>query len=413
MRHCMVVYASYPLGETRVQREAEVLLKHGYQVDVICIRLTNEKAIDNYKGVKIWRQKHNIPISIFKSGGLSEKLIKYLRFFITAGIRITGQYLKNGYSTIQVHNMPDFLIFITLIPKLMGVPIVLDIHDLMPEFYAGRYGNPRSLILRVIKLQERLACRFSNHVITVSELWKNVLIERGVPEGKCSVVMNVADENIFHSSEHEQYKIPTRHSFRLIYHGVFVKRNGLDLAIQAIHRVCKDIPEIHLSLIGSGEYLPDMNDMIEDLGLHQFVSISKPVLAENLPEIIMSCHLGIVPIRSDVFTDTALPTKLMEYAALGLPAIAASTTANLKYFSDANTEFFEPGNVDDLARCILMLYHNPERLAELACKSANFNKRYNWTINSAEYVSLVNRLGRKWNVYGHKNRQNIPSNNPK
>ena len=37
-RHCMVVYAIYPLAETRVQREAEALLKHGYEVDVICLR---------------------------------------------------------------------------------------------------------------------------------------------------------------------------------------------------------------------------------------------------------------------------------------------------------------------------------------------------------------------------------------
>ena len=41
-RHCMIVFAPYPLGETRVQREAEALLKHGYEVDVICVRLPGE-----------------------------------------------------------------------------------------------------------------------------------------------------------------------------------------------------------------------------------------------------------------------------------------------------------------------------------------------------------------------------------
>jgi glycosyltransferase involved in cell wall biosynthesis len=75
-----------------------------------------------------------------------------------------------------------------------------------------------------------------------------------------------------------------------------------------------------------------------------------------------------------------------------MPAVASRTTANLAYFSDANVEFFEPGNVDDLARCIRELYHSPEHMAELARGSQNFNRRYNWSKISEEYVSLVDHL---------------------
>jgi glycosyltransferase involved in cell wall biosynthesis len=85
----------------------------------------------------------------------------------------------------------------------------------------------------------------------------------------------------------------------------------------------------------------------------------------------------------------------MEYAAMELPVVAAQTTAIQAYFKDTNVEFFEPGNVEDLSRCILMLYHSPTRMAELASGSKNFNQRYNWTKISAEYVALVNRLGSK------------------
>ena len=288
--------------------------------------------------------------------------------------------------------MPDFLVFCALMPKLLGVPIILDMHDLMPEFYAERFGQTESFVARLIRFQERLACRFADHVITVSELWRQALIRRGLPENKCSVVMNVADESIFHPSEQVRFQPHNENSFRLIYHGTFVERNGLDLAIQAIDRARHDIPGIHLSLIGNGEYLLLMVRMIEELKLDRHVTIDGLHLAEELPEIIMSCHLGVVPIRNNVFTDTALSTKLMEYAALGLPVIAARTTANQAYHSDSNVEFFEPGDVDDLVRCILKLYHNPDRMAELARGSKKFNQRYNWTKISAEYVALVDGL---------------------
>lgn len=392
-RHCMVVFAPYPLGETRVQREADALVKHGYQVDVICLRLPGYLAIDCHKGVTIYREKYRFLVRLMKTVGLGEKFLKYVNFFFTAAFKLTRLHFQNRYDTIQVHNMPDFLVFCAVIPKLLRVPIILDMHDLMPEFYAERFGRAGSIMARLIRLQERLACRFADHVITVSELWRQALIRRGVPEEKCSVVMNVADESIFHPSEQVRVQPHNGNSFRLIYHGTFVQRNGLDLAIQAIDRVRHDIPGIHLSLIGNGEYLPKMVRMIEELKVDRHVTIDGLHLAEELPEIIMSCHLGVVPIRNNVFTDTALSTKLMEYAALGLPVVAARTTANQAYHSNSNVEFFEPGDVDDLARCILKLYHNPDRMAELARGSQNFIRRYNWAKISQEYVSLVERLG--------------------
>lgn len=376
-----------------MQREAEALVRNGYEVDVICTRMTGEPAVDVYNGVNIYREKYRLPAAFSKSAGLSEKFFKYLRFFFRAGIRVTRLFFRKKYATIQVHNLPDFLIFCAFIPRLFGAVLLLDLHDLMPEFYTGRFGQSSSIGAWLVRLQERLACRFADHVITVSEHWRQALIKRGVPAYKCSVVMNVADERIFCSSNNNRAHAKPRQAFRLIYHGSIHQRYGLDLAVQAIDRVRHDIPEVHLLLVGAGPFLPNVRAMVDDLGLQEYVSIEPLHLAEDLPAIICSCDLGVVPYRSDVFTDGLLPTKLMEYAAMGLPAVAARTTAIQAYFSDTNTEFFEPGNVDDLVRCIMLLYQHPDRMAELARGSENFNRRYNWAQISADYVSLIGRLG--------------------
>ena len=393
-KHCMVVYAIYPLGETRVQREAEALVRDGYEVDVICFRLRGQPALDEYKGVKIYREKDLFPINHSKSKGFIGKLIEYLSFFLSAFLRLTKLHLKRNYTTIQVHNLPDFLVFCTLIPKILKVPIILDLHDLMPEFYAGRFENSKPLIVRLIHLQERLACRYANHVITVSEHWRQALIQRGVPEKKISVVMNVADGTIFHPSEKARDYSHIKESFRLIYHGTFVKRYGLDLAIRAIDQLRGDIPGIHLTLIGWGEFLPHLIRLVDELNLKDYVAIEKLHLAEELPDLILSCDLGIVPYKNDVFTDGLVPTKLMEYAALGIPAVAASTTAIQSYFKDTMVEFFEPSNLDDLVRCIRFLYNNPEQMAKLAHGCHKFNERYNWTKIGAEYISLIEGLAK-------------------
>ncbi len=387
-RHCMVVISYYPLAETRVQREAEALVAQGYDVDVLCLRGPGESPEERYRSVQIYR----LPVKR-KKGKLFVQLLNYVHFFVLALWTLTRLHLSQRYDTIQVHNLPDFLVFCAVIPKLMGLPIILDLHDLMPEFYAGRFGNNKTWLRRFVLWQERLSCRFADHVITVSEHWRQSLIERGVPPEKCSVVMNVADTNIFHPPAQE----PPAHidRFRLIYHGTIVYRYGLDLAIQAVDRVRHDIPNIELILLGAGDYVSDLVDMVRERDLEDYVIFEAKRPAEALSRIILSADLGIVPYRNDVFTDGLLPTKLMEYAALGLPAIAARTTAIEAYFKDTMVEFFEPEDVDDLARCICMLYENSERLTELARGSEKFNRRYNWTDVSAEYVALVERLGTK------------------
>lgn len=393
-RYCMIVYATYPLGETRVQREAEVLLRHGYDVDVICLRLPDDSPVDQYNGVKIYREKYRFPVLGAKKEGLRGRFFNYLRFFFSAAARVTQLHIKNKYDVIHVHNLPDFLVFCTFIPKLMGVPVILDLHDLMPEFFAGRFKARMPLLGWLIKWQERQACKFADHVITVSNHWRQSLIKRGVPEQKCSVVMNVADDNIFHPCEEEELRPRQGNQFRLIYHGSIHARYGLDTAVEAVDLVRKDIPNIHLTLIGHGEFLPRIVQMVEERGLSQHVTIEDLHLVEELPGIIRSYDLGIVPYRDDVFTDGLLPTKLMEYAALGVPAISSRTTAIQAYFSDTMTEFFEPGNADDLACRIRFLHDNPDRLRELSLGSQKFNQRYNWTKVSADYLALVDKVQR-------------------
>lgn len=388
-RHCMVVHSIYPLGETRVQREAQALSDRGFEVDIICLREVGEPQVDRFAGATVYR----LPVSRDKRRGLSAQLLEYLAFLLLAFVKLTVLHLRRRYQVVQVHNLPDFLVFAALVPKLTGSRIILDLHDLMPEFFAARFGsNQHSLPLRLVRLQERLACRFADHVITVSEHWRQSLIRRGVPAGKCSVLMNVADTAIFSGPPAASARPANTGPFRLIYHGTITYRYGLDLLVQAVSLACEELPALEVSIIGAGEYVPQLRQMIQELGLGKHVHIGDLVPAEELPALIARADLGVVPYRRDQFTDELLPTKLMEYAAMGVPAIAARTTAIASCFDETMVQFFTPGDADELARCIVDLAQDRERLAELGVGIRRFNERYNWTSLSAGYVGLVATL---------------------
>jgi glycosyltransferase involved in cell wall biosynthesis len=82
----------------------------------------------------------------------------------------------------------------------------------------------------------------------------------------------------------------------------------------------------------------------------------------------------------------------LEYVALGVPVIAARTKTIAAYFDDTMVKFFRPGDVDELAACILDLYRNPSQRKCLAQNAGRFCRQYDWKRLAAEYVATVDRL---------------------
>jgi glycosyltransferase involved in cell wall biosynthesis len=386
----MVVHSRYPIGETRVEREAHALVDCGYQVDTICLQEKNEPIKEVVEGINIYR----LPVKRHQGNGAGNQLLEYFVFFILAFFKLMNLHRQRHYKVVHIHNLPDLLVFVGLLPRLTGARVILDLHDLMPEFYAVRFNRKLdSWPVRLIILAERISCKFADQVITVTIGWRDVLLKRGVPASKLNVIMNVPDEHIFHSSIVPRQTKICDNRFQLLYHGNLTRRYGIDLAIQAVNILQEQIPNIHLYIHGGGDYRRALIEMTNELGLDGFISFNPhPILTSELPDLIRGADVCLVPYRSDIFTDGILPTKLMEYAALEMPVIAARTSAIQAYFTDAMVEFFEPGDLDGLVGCIQKLYRNPSRLTDLKRGSHLFNQRFNWAKVSREYVALVNRL---------------------
>lgn len=398
----MVVHAYYPLGETRVQRQAQALVKQGYSVDILCLHQAGEPESSledggrDRAGINVYR----LPLQRHRGGGFVLQMLEYLTFFMLVFFKLITLHYKRQYSVVQVHNLPDFLIFAALYPRLTGARLILDLHDLMPEFFAARSERPMSSwLVRAVIWQEQISCRFAHHVITVTDVWKETLIQRGVPAGKVSVIMNVADPEIFTrksriaATERKMSERQASPSFHLIYHGTFTHRYGVDLLLCAVNELRIAIPEIHLTLLGGGEYQAELERLIAEFNLQNHVTLSQRMLhASELPALLMEADAGIVPNRSNIFTDGLLPTKLMEYVAMGIPVIASRTPTIVSYFDEQMVAFFEPGNAQDLAHQILVLYRDRPRLHALAQHADQFNSRYNWEVMAGVYTGLVTRL---------------------
>lgn len=159
------------------------------------------------------------------------------------------------------------------------------------------------------------------------------------------------------------------------------------------------IPEVQLVIHGRGDFIEELRHQAEILKVESLITFSTQYLPmTEVPRLIQQADLGVVPYRRDIFTDGILPTKLMEYVALGVPVLAADTPIIRQYFSEAMVQYFQAGDPNDLARNILWLYEHRDRLAALAQNADQFNQQYSWNRIADSYAETLSRLSGQLNA---------------
>ncbi len=128
------------------------------------------------------------------------------------------------------------------------------------------------------------------------------------------------------------------------------------------------------------------------LELEGAVAFEDPVPIHQLPERLCSAAAGLVPNHATSATQLMLPVKLLEFATLGIPIIAARLRTIKHYFSGDAVRYFVPGDSADLARAIDDLSSDPRRRRALAQAAAREVGRLSWAEQSRRYYHAVDSL---------------------
>jgi glycosyltransferase involved in cell wall biosynthesis len=292
--------------------------------------------------------------------------------------------------------MPDFLIFTALVPRLLGARLLLDIHDPMPEVFMSKFGSGRkSRAIRLMELQERWSARLAHAIITANERFRMLLIERGESPDKITVVNNLADPRIFRRDL--AVRPEERRSFTLLYPGTIAPRYGLDVAVKALPALARHIPNLRLRIIGAdSSHRAELGQLAAQLGVTPWIEFGGVVPLHEVPREMLQASIGIYPARLDPHMAIATPSKVLEYAAMGLPVVASRLPILTDSFSPAAVRYFEPGNVDEFAQCIIELYDHPEQRAALVREAdREYVARSSWAAECSRYLALIGRLLQK------------------
>ncbi len=381
-RACIVRLGTYP-HDLLVRREAEALRDNGFKVDVICQCSPEDKAEESIDGIHVYR----LAIAL-KRGGIVPYTISYLCFFLSVAFKLTILHLRHRYSIIQVNTMPDFLVFATLIPRLMGARVGLVMYEPMPELWATLHHRP--FLVKLLKIIQKLAISYAHVVFAVTQPQKDTFVARGAKAGKITVILNAPDTRLW-----EQFMPGTpapKDHFTLICHGAIEERYGHDTMLQAVKRVRSQIPNLRLHILGNGSYREQFLTQIEDMGLQESVQYLGWVPMQQMITELGSADVGIVAQKSSPYSNLVHTGKMYDFLAFGKPVLASRLNAVRAYFDEEALCFFEPGDAESLAERILELYQHPEKRQALVKNSQALYEQYKWEKQKEIYLSVYRAL---------------------
>ena len=402
---CMIVHAYYE-EDPRVRREAEALVAAGWEVDVYGLRRPGEADSAVVAGVNLRR----LPVRRHQGAGLPVYLAEYGAFLCRSLWAATRAHRRRRYGLVEVHSLPDYLVLAALPMKIAGVPVLLDLHEAMPEFFRSRFpkaANPISY--RLLRLQERLSIALANEVMTVNEPLAERLRGLGVKPNRLTVILNSPDLGLFDPTAHPRRDFMADGTLRIVYTGALTPTYELDVVLRAVASMKRSRPKlpVQTTFYGRGDALPALESLATELGIADRVSFPGRIPIEDVPRTIADADIGVAPTRLDPFTGMSLSTKLLEYAAMDKPVVASRLPTVERYFAPDTLTVYEPGDAESLATSILGLVDDAAGRRSRVDLTRKRVDELSWTRQSEAYRSVVDRLTERHDHVGTKKMPDI------
>ena len=313
MKILMVVDHKIPT-DIRVENEAESLAKAGHEVGILAIGDFTETKDVYHNGYTI----HQVAVSKQyrnKMHGLAG-MIPWMDWFISK--HVDRIFKTKRYEAVHFHDLYTFGAARKL-KKKYGVYCIGDMHENYVEVikdYKWPRNFPNNLLVSFKKWERREKewLPKMDRVMTVSQgILDRIILKGGKPENAFLLPnylrLDLFDEFPVNDAILEKYS----GSFSLIYVGGFIQNRGLEHVILGVTTLKEQIPNLKLILVGDGEMMPQLRQMVIENDLQEFVDFEGWKNQSEIKSYLLAANVGLVPFRKTPQTDNSSSNKLFQY----------------------------------------------------------------------------------------------------
>jgi glycosyltransferase involved in cell wall biosynthesis len=393
VRVALVTHSVYE-EDPRLRRQAEALTAAGLEVTVIALHGTEEARQTSMDGATIV----HLPVGRHQGAGIATYLLEYAAFLLRSGWELTRRHRRRRFDVVSLASPPDPLVFAALPLRLVGVPVILDLHEATPEFFATRFPRASSGATQaVLRFAERVSIWFATVALSVNRSRHERLLGLGYNPSKLRIVANGPSLARFQPSEHPAREFMADGTLRLIYTGGVTPLYALDLAVRSVAELKAARPSmpVHFDVFGRGDMEPVLRSLADELGVGDRLTLHGRIPLVEVAGQVAAADIGLSPLIPDPFTEISLPTKALEYAAMGKPSVVADTRAAREHFADSDIGWYAMGDVASMTGAILRFVDDPAA-RELARTGAQARAiELSWDNEAPAYIELMRALAER------------------
>lgn len=283
--------------------------------------------------------------------------------------------------------------------RMLGIPVVYEIRafweDAAVDHGSTRENSPRYRLTRAL---ETWAVRRADAVTVICEGLRRDLVARGIEPGKITVIPNAVDIEQFEMGGRPdpelKLKLGLGASRVLGFIGSFYAYEGLDLLIDALPAILRQVHDVKVLLVGGGPQEVALKRRAMTLGLHDRV-----IFTGRVPHAEVGRYYDLVdvlvyarhPMR---LTDLVTPLKPLEAMAQGRLMVASDVGGHRELIDDGKTGvLFRAGSASDLADKVVALLENRQNWDAIRQNGRRFvETERNWAASVARYRGVYGDL---------------------
>jgi len=372
--------------DRRVWREACALRDAGHVVSIVAPCGSGQPRHEVLDGITIrrWtpsRERRGV------LGQVSEAL---------AGFARTARELREleraaGLDVVHVANPPDgYAVLARALHREWKV--VYDQHDLCPELFDAQRGarTTTARVLRpILRRIERWSYRSADLVILPNNSYRAVALDRGGVSPAAAIVVRNGPDRVDPACTPPELEGKT---LDVVFAGMMNRQDRVDVLLHAAAAVAARRPgTIELTLVGTGDDVPRLRGLADDLGITDLVRWTGWLDADGLLAELHRATVGVSLDDNTPFSRLSTMTKIAEYLAVGLPCIAADLPEN-RFTADDAARYFTPADSQDLAAAFLSLLDDPLAIGSMRAAALSRAPSLVWDRSAQRLVAAYKWL---------------------
>ncbi len=352
-------------------------------------RLWQSENVDGIRVIRVWSY-------IAANDGFAKRILDYVSYMVTA--ILASLFVRK--IDIIVGTSPQFFTAgaAYVVSLLKRRPWVFELRDIWPASIRAVGAMKQSRVLDFLEKVELFLYRKSTAIISVTNTFRDELMERGINGNKIFIVTNGVDASRFSPCAKDAElvdQLGLKDKFVAGYIGTHGMAHALETVLDAAALLAReqDGDQYRILLLGDGARKAELKTRAAQESLSNVIFVDS-VSKDQVVRYWSILDVSIIHLKKSELFTKVIPSKLFECMAMAVPVLHGVQGESAKIVEDEDVGIpFEPENAAALVSGLKRMKDDTEMYAQITENGPVAAKKYDRSVLANNMLEILLMLG--------------------